>query len=131
MLKTDLPELYRHFQSIDFAPEMYLYEWILTLYSQILPTGVAYRLWDWYFLYGDGLLFSAAIGVLRCLLPRLLDRPFEDVATLLTRGMDTIAPFIDEDELFANIKQAKLRGDRYQRLLKQCETECARQKARR
>ncbi len=131
LIKEHLPELERHFYSIDFSPEMYLYEWILTLYAQILPTNVSYRLWDWYFLYGDCILFSASIAVLKSLLPHLLDRPFEEVATLLTRGMDTIAPLIDEDQFFVHLKAARMRGDRFERLLKLCETDCSRRRAKR
>jgi hypothetical protein len=109
---------------------MYLYEWVLTLFSQILPTHVSYRIWDCYFLYGDTFIFCTTIGILHSLLPHLLDRPFEDVATMLTRGMDTIAPLIDEEMLFENVNAIRLSTQRFNDLLKTCERQCARMRER-
>lgn len=122
-MREHLPALACHFKEIDFAPEMYLYEWVLTLFSQILPTSIAYRVWDSVLLIGDSFIFKTTIALLRTLLPHLLNCPFETVATLLTRGVDTIGPFVVEEELFTNIELVNLDPKRFDTLLKLCTKE--------
>eukprot|EP00126_Sphaerothecum_destruens_P001827 Sdes_comp15258_c1_seq1m4099 len=48
-----LPEVCTHFTKIAFSSDLYLYEWILTLYSKSVSLDVASRIWDNYLFHGD------------------------------------------------------------------------------
>ena len=119
LLKEYVPVLYRHFETIDLQPELYIVEWTLTLYSQVLPTRTAYRVWDYYFHFGEQLLFVVAIGILRTLLPFLQNQPFEVVAAILTRGSEKIKPLVHEEVLFQHVHSIRFSQKRYNDLLQQ------------
>lgn len=68
LLKSQLPKVYSHFLTLNLTPDLYLQEWIYTLYSRSLPLDLASRVWDVYCRDGDDLIFRIAIGI------RLLSR---------------------------------------------------------
>ncbi|KAM6898367.1 LOW QUALITY PROTEIN: TBC1 domain family member 12-like [Lycodopsis pacificus] len=60
-----LPRLFLHFQSSGVTPDLYLMDWILSLYTKPLPLDVACRVWDVFFRDGEEFLFRTALGILR------------------------------------------------------------------
>lgn len=62
LLKSKLPRIHSHFQSLNLTPDLYLQEWIYTLYSRSLPLDLASRVWDVYCRDGDDIIFRTAIG---------------------------------------------------------------------
>jgi hypothetical protein len=64
LLKSQLPKVYSHFLALNLTPDLYLQEWIYTLYSRSLPLDLASRVWDVYCRDGDDLIFRIAIGTI-------------------------------------------------------------------
>ena len=62
LLKSHLPKVHSHFQSLNLSPDLYLQEWIYTLYSRSLPLDLASRVWDVYCRDGDDVIFRIAVG---------------------------------------------------------------------
>lgn len=62
LLKTQLPKIHSHFLTLNLTPDLYLQEWIYTLYSRSLPLDLASRVWDVYCRDGDDFIFRIAIG---------------------------------------------------------------------
>ncbi len=46
MLSNISPSLYRHFRSVNITVECYLFDWVRTLFSDLLPLRNVARLWD-------------------------------------------------------------------------------------
>lgn len=62
LLKTHLPKVHFHLYTLNLTPDLYLTEWIYTLYSRSLPLDLASRVWDVYCRDGDDFIFRVAIG---------------------------------------------------------------------
>lgn len=63
LLKCHLPKVHSHFQLLDLSPDLYLQDWIYTLYSRSLPLDLASRVWDLYCRDGQDFIFRAALGI--------------------------------------------------------------------
>ena len=59
-----IPKLFVHFQNEEILSEMYMIDWLLTLYSRSMPIDIAARVWDLYLCEGEMSLFRVAIGIL-------------------------------------------------------------------
>ncbi|VDP10499.1 unnamed protein product [Soboliphyme baturini] len=59
-LQSLSPDLYQHFLSLDIRPNLYLIDWLYTIYAKSLPLEITCRIWDVFLriltLYKDSLL---------------------------------------------------------------------------
>ncbi|TNN73560.1 TBC1 domain family member 12 [Liparis tanakae] len=83
--EENLPRLYNHFQTNNLTPDLYLIDWIFTLYSKSLPLDVACRVWDVFCRDGEESLFRTGLGILRLFEEVLLQMDFIHIAQFLTR----------------------------------------------
>ncbi|KAM9561535.1 TBC1 domain family member 12-like isoform 1-T1 [Salvelinus alpinus] len=97
--EENLPRLFNHFQISNLTPDLYLIDWIFTLYSKSLPLDVACRVWDVFCRDGEEFLFRTGLGILRLYEDVLLQMDFIHSAQFLTR----LPEDIDSDRLFACI----------------------------
>uniref|UniRef100_A0A6Q2XZ46 Rab-GAP TBC domain-containing protein n=1 Tax=Esox lucius TaxID=8010 RepID=A0A6Q2XZ46_ESOLU len=97
--EENLPRLFSHFQINNLTPDLYLIDWIFTLYSKSLPLDVACRVWDVFCRDGEEFLFRTALGILRLYQDVLLQMDFIHIAQFLTRLPEGMAP----DSLFSCI----------------------------
>ncbi|XP_034413913.1 TBC1 domain family member 12-like isoform X2 [Cyclopterus lumpus] len=95
-----LPRLFLHFQFSGVTPDLYLMDWILSLYMKPLPLDVACRVWDVFFRDGEEFLFRAALGILRLYQDLLLHMDLVSIAQFLSRLPDEE---LLSDRLFACI----------------------------
>jgi hypothetical protein len=58
-----LPRLSAHFDGLGLGPQLYLVEWVFTLFGKALPQQPLAWIWDRVLLLGDIAVFSAALGV--------------------------------------------------------------------
>uniref|UniRef100_A0A8C7PJ45 TBC1 domain family member 14 n=1 Tax=Oncorhynchus mykiss TaxID=8022 RepID=A0A8C7PJ45_ONCMY len=97
--EENLPKLFVHFKENNLTPDIYLIDWIFTLYSKSLPLDLACRVWDVFCRDGDEFLFRVALGILRLYEDVLTRMDFIHNAQFLTRLPDHISP----DQLFSHI----------------------------
>ncbi|KAL6102137.1 tbc1d12 [Pungitius sinensis] len=83
--EENLPRLFSHFQINNLTPDLYLIDWIFTLYSKSLPLDVACRVWDVFCRDGEESLFRTGLGILRLFEEVLLQMDFIHIAQFLTR----------------------------------------------
>ncbi|KAF2354427.1 Rab-GTPase-TBC domain [Trinorchestia longiramus] len=57
-----LPTLHTHLQKLQVTPDLYLLDWVLSLFTRSLPLDVASRIWDIFTRDGDEFFFRAACG---------------------------------------------------------------------
>eukprot|EP00066_Takifugu_rubripes_P012039 XP_011601305.1 PREDICTED: TBC1 domain family member 12-like isoform X1 [Takifugu rubripes] len=88
--QENLPQLFSHFQSNNLTPDLYLIDWIFTLYSKSLPLDVACRVWDVFCRDGEESLFRTALGILRLFEDVLLQMDFIHIAQFLSRLPDDL-----------------------------------------
>ncbi len=100
-----LPKIYARFEVIKLTPDMYIVDWILTLFSKALPLDLAMRVWDHFFFEGTTFIYRVALGILKYGAPVLETGDFESSMTWLTHlGRQGLV----EEDLFDAIKSISL-----------------------
>lgn len=100
-LANKLPKVYSHFSIAGLSPDLYLLDWLYTVYAKALPLDVACRIWDVFLRDGEEFLFRTALGVLHLYQEELLKMDFVRGAQFLTRLPENI----QADALFNSISQ--------------------------
>ena len=100
-LANKLPKIYSHFSVAGLSPDLYLLDWLYTIYAKAMPLDVACRIWDVFLRDGDEFLFRTALGVLHLYQEELLKMDFVRGAQFLTRLPENI----QADALFNSINQ--------------------------
>uniref|UniRef100_A0A5S6PYT8 Rab-GAP TBC domain-containing protein n=1 Tax=Trichuris muris TaxID=70415 RepID=A0A5S6PYT8_TRIMR len=111
--KLSLPNLHAHFVNLDVRPELYLIDWLYTLFARSLPLEITCRVWDLFLRDGELYLFDTALGVLCTYESALLTMDFDRVVQFLTR----LPERINANELFKRIRQVKSRVDKEREIL--------------
>uniref|UniRef100_A0A8C4RNX2 TBC1 domain family member 12 n=1 Tax=Erpetoichthys calabaricus TaxID=27687 RepID=A0A8C4RNX2_ERPCA len=83
--EESLPRLFAHFKSYNLTPDIYLIDWIFTLYSKSLPLDLACRVWDVFCRDGEEFLFRTGLGILKSYEDILLQMDFIHIAQFLTK----------------------------------------------
>jgi hypothetical protein len=79
------PSLYKHFDEIGVRPDMYIYEWLITIFSRSLRIEIAHRIWDNFLSSGIVFLFRVAFGILRYHTKYFLENGFDECLCYLNR----------------------------------------------
>jgi len=60
-----MPDLYKYFDNIDITTDIYLMEWMLTLYSKHLHIDISSRIWDSFLLDGEAFAIRVGLAILK------------------------------------------------------------------
>lgn len=86
LLAEACPALHAHFCDIGLTADMYLLDWVVTLFARSLPLDVAARLWDVFMMQPhERFLFTTALCLLRSREKELLAASLEEAVTLLRK----------------------------------------------
>ena len=83
LLSSTLPSVYIHFNQIGVSPQLYIFDWFMTVYSKSLPLHIARRVWD-LFLLSPCWLYRVAVGIIKYFKSTLINSPFDECTSLLT-----------------------------------------------
>lgn len=100
-LAHKLPKVFSHFTVAGLSPDLYLLDWLYTIYAKAMPLDVACRIWDVFLRDGDEFLFRTALGVLNLYQEELLKMDFVHGAQFLTRLPENL----QAEALFNSISQ--------------------------
>ncbi|XP_068399579.1 TBC1 domain family member 14 isoform X2 [Eschrichtius robustus] len=104
--EENLPKLFAHFKKNNLTPDIYLIDWIFTLYSKSLPLDLACRVWDVFCRDGEEFLFRTALGLLKLFEDILTKMDFIHIAQFLTR----LPEDLPAEELFASIATVQMQS---------------------
>lgn len=62
LLKENLPKIYDHFNSTTLSPDLYLLDYIYTVFTKAMSLDLACRVWDVFLRDGEQFLFRTALG---------------------------------------------------------------------
>lgn len=100
-LANKLPRVHSHFSIAGLSPDMYLLDWLYTVYAKAMPLDVACRVWDVFLRDGEEFLFRTALGILHLYQDELLKMDFVRGAQFLIRLPENM----QADSLFNSISQ--------------------------
>ncbi|XP_076992455.1 TBC1 domain family member 14 isoform X2 [Tamandua tetradactyla] len=104
--EENLPKLFAHFKKNNLTPDIYLIDWIFTLYSKSLPLDLACRIWDVFCRDGEEFLFRTALGILRLFEDILTKMDFIHIAQFLTK----LPEDLPSEEFFASIAAIQMQS---------------------
>ncbi|XP_015262115.1 PREDICTED: TBC1 domain family member 12 isoform X1 [Gekko japonicus] len=104
--EENLPKLFHHFKTYNLSPDIYLIDWIFTLYSKSLPLDLACRVWDVFCRDGEEFLFRTGLGILRLYEDILLQMDFIHIAQFLTKLPEDIT----SEKLFTCIASIQMQN---------------------
>ncbi|EGC36346.1 hypothetical protein DICPUDRAFT_47207 [Dictyostelium purpureum] len=99
LMALHVPKIQKHLKELGIQPDIFMIDWVLTVFSKALPLDIASHVWDTIFLDGESVIFQTALGILKMYSKELENSDFDVCMTLLTH----LPPNIDEDELFQHI----------------------------
>jgi len=99
-LSSHLPRLARHFARAGLRPDLYMVDWVMTLFSKAAPLDITCRIWDLLIRDGEDFLFRAALGLLSLYQEQLLK---ETDFVLLAQFLTKLPENMDSEALFARI----------------------------
>ncbi|VVC34011.1 Rab-GTPase-TBC domain [Cinara cedri] len=85
LLKHNLNRLHAHFNHIGLTPEMYLVDWIYSVFAKSMNLELASIIWDNFLRDKDQFLFRAALGILRSNESQLMQMDSITCAQYLTK----------------------------------------------
>jgi hypothetical protein len=103
-LDTHLPRLSAHFARLRVSLDYFLFEWLLTMFSQATPFIFTLRVVDCFIFEGDVFLIRTALGLLSYLQDKLLASSFEECLKTLRSSLASADP----EELLAAVWKVKL-----------------------
>ncbi len=112
---SQLPQLHAHFTKEDVAANMYVYDWLLTIFSRALPLDISARIMDNYLLNGSVFLFRTALGILSMYAADLKQLPFDVILKRLNRPPANMR----QTTLFSHISRISVTQKQIDDLLKQ------------
>ena len=59
-----MPDLFRHFETLDISADLYLIDWMLTLFSKNMDLDIVSRIWDNFMLDGEVFAIKTGLAVL-------------------------------------------------------------------
>ena len=79
LLKERVPRLAQMMVDLQIQCSIFLFEWVIALFSNIFSLDVSSRLWDSYFYFGDSFLMKICISISSILEKQLDEENFEQL----------------------------------------------------
>jgi hypothetical protein len=90
-----------------------LFEWVVAIYSNILPLSLSARIWDSWLFHGDVFFLRVCLAVCLCLWDQVNDGSYE-MLIILFKSIDK---YVNEETLFAKLQLVKLSEKQYQQMV--------------
>lgn len=103
-----MPKLYQHFQEQNLTPDMYIIDWMYTLFIKCMPLDVACVILDVFFRDGEEFLFRTALGILKHYQMVLLQLDFIHIAKFLSK----LPSDLTAEDLFQSIGEIDLHNQK-------------------
>lgn len=107
-----IPKVSKHMKELGISPEVYIIDWVLTIFAKALPLDLSARVWDMVFLDGEIFVFQTALGVIKYFSDVLESASFDECMSLLTHLPSAT---IDDDELFKCIESTRLTPEMFRK----------------
>ena len=87
---------------------LYLFEWIVTAFSNSFTLDVSSRIWDSLFFYGELFIFRVGLAVLKCLDSKIVGAQFEQAVIYVKNS----SKYVSEAELMKAVNDISFKEDK-------------------
>lgn len=120
LLLEEMPALHAHFRAQRVEADIYMINWVMSLYCRAVPLDLVSRIWDIYVVDGDVAIFRSALGILKKLQPQLMEMGFEEIAAMLSHPLP--AKDMNEDAVMQSIRSVRCVTDKnFKSIFRECE----------
>ncbi len=78
-----MPDLSKHFETLDITADLFLVDWMLTLFSKMLDIDIVSRIWDNFMLDGEIFAIKTAIALLMYKENQLMNQSYNRIIKIL------------------------------------------------
>ena len=112
LLKERVPRLAQLMVDLQIQCSVFLFEWVIALFSNIFSLDVSSRLWDSYFYLGDAFLMKVCVAISSILEKQLNDENFEQLIIMFK----SVDQYVTEESLFTQLDTIKLTDKQYEQV---------------
>ncbi len=105
LVQMELPQLSHRLDVCGVQIQLITLHWFLCAFVCTLPTETALRVWDWFFLDGQEVLFTVAIGILKLSEEKMLLAKSQSDLHLMVRELGTD---LHDEEMFMKVGERLL-----------------------
>ena len=81
------PKLFNHFKKLDIPCQIYLFDWIESLFTKILDINISSMIIDFYLIFGEHVLIQAGITILKIMEEDLINMNVEEILNTLNNNL--------------------------------------------
>jgi Rab-GTPase-TBC domain len=115
LFEETFPKLFNHFKSEEIMEDMWIFKWILSLFTSCLPLNIAVRLWDLMIILNNRGIFQISLGIISILEESLLKSDLSEILKTFEDLTDTKIPCKDFIRAALKIKIKKTKIQKLQR----------------
>lgn len=111
IFRNHLTYLYKYFEEIGIRSEVFLYNWLQSLFMQCLPVNICAIIMDFFVIRGVNYLIRVSLSILKLLQPKLLNNSYEECVCILTyskRYRNIWNDYINRNNLFNEVENLEL-----------------------
>ncbi|KAF1319358.1 Growth hormone-regulated tbc protein 1, partial [Globisporangium splendens] len=109
LIDQELPGVAARLEACGIQIPLVTLHWFLCAFVCTLPTESALRVWDWFFLDGEEVLFTVAVGILKLAEDEILHAKTQSDVHTIVRGLGT--DLHDDDEFMRFLHSTSSRSD--------------------
>ena len=95
-LEENSPKLFNHLNKLDIPCQLYLFDWIESLFTNIININISSIIIDFYLIFGEHALIQASITILKILEEELINMNTEEILMVLNnKNKDNLFDRID------------------------------------
>uniref|UniRef100_A0A7S3IK57 Rab-GAP TBC domain-containing protein n=1 Tax=Strombidium inclinatum TaxID=197538 RepID=A0A7S3IK57_9SPIT len=117
LLKEKVPNLHVSFEKTNLSCSIFLFEWVVAIYSNIFPLETSSRVWDNFMYYGEFYIIKVALALCLCIEAKVTsgDSSFENLVLLLKN----VKQEVTSDQMFKAVQDLKLTKVQFIKVKKQ------------
>jgi len=119
LLQAEIPEVYHHFKRHKVNPDLYMVNWVMSLFSKTTPLELTCRLWDVLLLDGDVGIFRIALGLIKHIAKVFTRCNQDECLHLLTK----YPMYENNDEVIASVRSVSLSKRKFNKVVSKCKSE--------
>lgn len=104
LLKERVPRLAQLMVDLQIQCSIFLFEWVIALFSNIFSLDVSSRLWDSYLYLGDAFLMKVCVAISAILEKQLNEENFEQLIIMFK----SVDQYVTEEVLYTQLEAIKL-----------------------
>lgn len=105
LINKFFPRVYSHLEQECIPDDLWLFKWLMTIFTMILPANVLVRIWDVFLVKGVKFLYRTVLGIISLIQDEVLSRDSGEICNYLA---DIRLRITSPEELFKSISEVKL-----------------------